>query len=159
MTTLLKKLTVKHVCGSFPTPAIGREDDLMVIMGYVKSSETKVTTFGESIAFHGDFKGINIATGEEFRAGTCYLPDVAANLLENILEDNEGVVEFGFKISVIGIKSRTEAEGTKYEYRCKPLMNPNQNDPMLALEDRLKGNAVSQGHNEKAAAGGKKASK
>lgn len=142
MSTLVKKLTVKHICGEIIAPAVGDERPLCILMGYAKSTEKKMTSFGESTAFHGDFKGVSIETGEEFRAGTCYLPDVAASLLENALEDNDGVVEFGFQISVMGVKGRTDAETGKYEYRCKPLMKAAENDPMLALENKLRENAM-----------------
>lgn len=139
MTTLLKKLSAKNVVGNIVAPPIGVEKELLVLMGFVKSSEIKTTTFGDSTGFHGDFKAINVETGEEFRSGTCYLPDVASDLLANALAASNGaVVEFGFKVSIIGVKSKIDGEANKYEYRCKPLMEASENDPLAALEDRLK---------------------
>lgn len=138
MTTLLKKLSVKGVCGNIKAPAPGVTVELMVIMGYAKSSEIKKTTFGDSIGFHGDFKGVDVVTGEEFRSGTCYLPDVASSLLSNALDASDGAVEFGFKIGVIGVAARTPGEADKYEYRCAPMMETAENDPILALEARMK---------------------
>jgi len=138
MTTLLKKLSVKGVCGNIEAPAPGVERGMMVIMGYTKSKEIKVTTFGDSVGFHGDFKAVDMNTGEEFRAGACYLPDVAESMLSSAMDANDGVVEFAFEISIIGVKGRTEGEVGKYEYRCKPLMSAAENDPLALLETRLK---------------------
>lgn len=142
MTTLLKKLSVKGVCGNIKAPAVGVTVDLMVVMGYAKTSEIKKTTFGDSVGFHGDFKGINVDTGEEFRSGTCYLPDVASDLLANALDSTDGAVEFGFTIGIVGVAGRTPEEATKYEYRCAPMMEVSENDPMVLLEARLKQGAL-----------------
>ena len=138
MATLLKKLSVKNICGTIKSPAPGIEQKLVIVMGYAKGSEIKKTTFGDSIGFHGDFKGIDIETGEEFRSGVCYLPDVAESLIENALDDHEGVVEFAFEIGIVGVAPRTPGEEGKYEYRCKPLMKASENDPLAQLETRLK---------------------
>jgi len=137
MATLLKKLSVKNVCGDIKAPAPGVEQKMMIIMGFTKSSTIKPTTFGDSVGFNGDFKAIDMNTGEEFRAGVCYLPDVAESLLDNAMKANAGVVEFAFEIAIIGVKGRTEGEVGKYEYRCKPLMKASENDPMVELEARL----------------------
>ena len=143
MTTLLKKLSVKNICPIIKAPTVGEEVPLCVVMGFVRTSEIKRTTFGDSVGFHGDFKGINVETSEEFRSGTCYLPDVAEHLLFKALENSEGnSVEFGFSISVIGVKGRDGDEGSKYEYRVKPLMPAQENDPLNALEQRLKSLAL-----------------
>lgn len=135
---LLKKISAKNVCGEIVAPAIGLEVPLMIVMGYAKSMESKATVYGDSMAFYGDFKAINVATGEAYRSGTCYLPDVAEDLLKSILGQTEGVVEFGFAVSAVGVKGRTPGEAGKYEYRCKPLMEASEKDPMRALEEQLK---------------------
>jgi len=143
MTTLLKKLSIKGICGDIKAPAPGESRELVVIMGFARTSEIKKTTFGDSVGFHGDFKGIDVSTGEEFRSATCYLPDVASDLLENALDNGEGgAVSFGFRISVIGVKGRTEGEVGKYEYRCVPLMEAAENDPLAALENQIKNKAL-----------------
>ena len=138
MATLLKKLSVKNVCGNIIAPPPGEEKKMMILMGFAKSFEVKPTTFGDSIGFHGDFKAVDMDTGEEFRSGVCYLPDVAESLLKNAMDVNAGVVEFAFEIGLLGVKGRTEGEVGKYEYRCKPMMKASENDPMLVLEERLK---------------------
>lgn len=143
MTTLLKKMSIKGICGNFSAPAIGESRELAVIMGFARSSEIKPTTFGDSIGFHGDFKGIDVDTGEEFRSATCYLPDVAAGLLDNALAGGEGgAVSFGFRIGIVGVKGRNPGETGKYEYRCQPLMEAAENDPMIALESQIKNKAL-----------------
>ena len=137
MSALLKKISVKNIVGTMPAPKVGEEIALCVIMGYAKSYAVKQTTYGDCTAFSGDFKGIDVETGEDFRSGMCYLPDVASDLLKNALDANPGIIEFGFDISVVGVKGRTEGEQGKYEYRCRPLMKAAENDPMLALENKL----------------------
>lgn len=158
--SLLKKISVKNVCGDIKAPAIGETVEKMVIMGYAKSTEIKKTTFGDSVGFHGDFKAIDVSTGEEFRSGVCYLPDVAENLLSNAMDDAGGaVVEFGFSVSVIGVKGRTPEEPTKYEYRCKPLTESAENDPLALLENRIKATALQSETKALAAPGAKKGGK
>ena len=143
MTTLLKKLSVKGVCGNIKTPAPGEQVALMIVMGYAKSSEIKKTLFGDSIGFHGDFKAVDKDTGEEFRSGVCYLPDVAAHLLSEALNASEGnAVEFAFNIGIVGVAPRVEGEQGKYEYRCAPLMEAAENDPLKLLEARVKAGAL-----------------
>ena len=154
MSALLKKISVKNIVGTMPIPKVGEEILLCLIMGYAKTFEIKTTTFGDSIAFHGDFKGVNAETGEDFRSGTVYLPDVASDLLKNVLDANSGIIEFGFTISVIGVKGRTEGENGKYEYRCMPMMKAAENDPMLALENKLRANTEAE-EKPKAKKGGK----
>lgn len=142
MSTLLKKLSVKAIVGAIVAPPVGEMKELAVIIGFARDSEIKNTSFGDSTGFMGDFKGINVETGEEFRAGKLYLPDVAENLLANALASTDGMVEFGFKVSIIGVKGRNEGETGKYEYRCEPLMKAAENDPLDALESRIKQGAL-----------------
>lgn len=143
--TLLKKITISHVHGAVEAPKVGEETQLMSIIGYAKAYEMKTTAYGDSVQFKGDFKATNASTGELFRSDVCYLPDVAAGLLRNALDSSSGApVEFGFAISVIGVKGRKDGEPNKYEYRCKPLMKAAENDPMLALEQRLQAEAEEQ---------------
>lgn len=155
MATLLKKLSVKSICGAIVAPPVGELRELAVIIGFARDSEKKETSFGESIGFAGDFKGINVETGEEFRAGKLYLPDVAENLLANALASTDGMVEFGFKISVIGVEGRNKGETGKYEYRCEPLMEAAENDPLNLLESRVKQGTLPAPATDKPKASGK----
>lgn len=139
MTTLVKKISVKGIAGVIKAPPVGQQRDIAIVLGYARRMETKTTSYGDAIAFHGDFKGINVETGEEFRAAICYLPDVAASMLENAMADApDSTVEFGFKISVIGVKSRNSGDADKYEYRVEPLLKFADTDPVTALENRIK---------------------
>ena len=139
---LLKKITVSGMVGKIVAPPVGEYKSLAIMLGHAKGHSPKATTYGESTQFTGDFKGVNTETGEEFRSGVCYLPDVAANLLKGAIDGSEGIVEFAFDIGVVGVKSRQDDDGAKYEFRCKPLMAASENDPMTVLTEKLKSGAL-----------------
>lgn len=141
--TLMKKLSAKGIMGTLIAPEVGVEAEQFVVMGYAKGYEIKPTTFGDSTAFHGSFKAVNKISGEAFQASTLYLPDVASDLLKGAVDGAEGgAVEFGFNISLVGVAGKVPGETGKYEYRCAPLMETSENDPLELLEKRLADGAV-----------------
>ena len=137
MTTLLKKISSAHVFGEITAPAVGELRPIMRVIGHAKEREVKTTTYGDATAFKGDFMATNVKTGEVFRSGVMYLPDVATSLLNNAMDNNDGVVEFGFEVGVIGIKGKKDNEPNKYEYRCRPLVEAIENDPLALLAAKI----------------------
>lgn len=148
---LLSKITVKSVIGSIPTEAVKIKDpetgkdktvvrgvagDYLRVYGQVKAGGTKIKTseYGDSIEFAGDFRAVDLTTGELFSSAKLYLPNIAEQFLFAIVDSVEGdsVVQFGFDI---GAKPSSSPVG--YEYTVKPLIERSNADPLQALANSL----------------------
>lgn len=102
------------------------------IMGIAQSVKVKTTTFGESLAFNGEFRGIN-QHGEEFASATCYLVSPADQLLSSALLSADGAsVNFAFDIFVSPVPKKTPID-RGYEYKVKPLLETKPSNPLAAL--------------------------
>lgn len=140
---LLKKLSVKTVCGDMKKWA--RENflaedstletqDVLRVIGIANKLETGEGDNGAWVAFKGSFKCVNLMTGEECRGGKLFLPDVASDLIETALSDeNNDSVEFGFDISIM----KNEKSAVGYEYSATPLLEAKEADPLAALEQSI----------------------
>lgn len=125
---LLSKISVKTVCGNVKELP---NENLMRVIGIAKGTFTGTTNFGEYVGFKGQFKAINLATGEEFSSGKLFLPEIAQNLVEGALSETESV-EFAFDL---GKKEADNAVG--YEYTIQPLIEAKENNPLALLEQKL----------------------
>lgn len=106
---------------------------VMRVYGICSGIKTGVSTFGEWIAFTGNFKAIRLSDGEVFNGSQLFCPDVVTELLSPVVRAANGAdVEFAFDIGAQG----TESE-VGYEYLVKPLMKIEESAPLLALEARL----------------------
>lgn len=146
---LVSKLGVKTIVGKLVKPeADAPARSVARIFGIARGTVSGATDYGDFVGFKGDFKGINYDTGEEFRSGKCFLPEIATNLLLAALEASgrgetkaskgtlkrtetaySGSIEFGFDIS---IKPATTATG--YEYLVTPLMPVSESDPLELMQ-------------------------
>lgn len=145
---ILKKITVK-TCGVKPDlekliahkNANGDKAVFPLLTVYGVASDYKAGAgkdgMGDYVKFLGQFKAINVQTGQVFVSGACILPGAAPDLIYGALRglgDNGGAVEFGFNI---GASYDPEAV-TKYVYHVDQIMSPDQADPLAALEMKLK---------------------
>jgi len=134
MTTKLnRKLSTKTVFGTVKeirTAAEGGKGKPVPIIRAVGIA-TK-TRHGESdnglwTAFMGNFKFINLVTGEDFAGGRCFLPEPLQSMVEAQLEDSNNV-QFAFDITVVESESVTG-----YEYGAETVVKPSDNDPLELL--------------------------
>lgn len=133
---LLNKISIKGVCGAIKVGKGDAERALLQVMGIVSGTLLKTTQYGDSTGLKGQFKAVNVETGEIFRSGVCYLPNVATDLIAGALR--EGMqLEFAFGISV---KPADNPIG--YEYNVASLLPVAENDPLDALESRLEVRAL-----------------
>ena len=125
---LVNKISIKTVYGK-----VAREDakgqDLMRVMGVVRGVTTGESNYGPWAKFKGEFKAINLSTGEEVHSGACLLPPMASDMLQGAFTGDP--VEFAFDI---GIKPNETAIG--YEYTVTPLITQ-ESDPLANLAARL----------------------
>lgn len=139
---LKKKLSAKTIIGKvksvLPKDEKGNIKNgeavaLMRVYGICNGIKTGVSTFGEWIAFTGNFKGIRLSDGEAFAGSQLFVPEVVTELLAPVVRQANGAdVEFAFDIGAQG----TDTE-VGYEYLVQPLMKIEESAPLLALEERL----------------------
>lgn len=140
---LLSKISAKGVMGN----VIGQKAVITAelakgekygfrIVGLVKSTFSVVTQFGDSTGFKGTFEAVNIRTGEAFRAGKCFLPTIATDLLESAVDgmgEDQTELRFGFEIGLIP----SDKGSTGYEFTVKPLIDTTENDPVAELRQQF----------------------
>lgn len=143
---IVSKLSVKSVFGNVPTKGVevtdadgnkktvlrADEQNIMRLFGKCEKTKAVNTAFGESTAFIGQFRAINLQTGETFQSTKAFLPPVVAGLLASAKTASEGDIEFALDI---GVKSCNNAHG--YEYTVVPLHEPAAADPLEALAKSL----------------------
>lgn len=143
MSEIVKKITVKTVCGKFEKPS--KASKLMTVYGLANEAKADSSDYGDYVRFKGNFEAVNLATGEVFKSGSMILPEIAEQILSGALsgEDVNGV-QFALEI---GIKPSTSPVG--YDYSVKPVIDTGENDPLADLRGKLslpapKGDAVNQ---------------
>lgn len=129
MANLVKKLSVKAICGKTEKPT--KHVPLARIFGTV----TGVTTgFSETVgrewtALVGAFEGVNLETGEVFDSGKCFLPEPAGSMLASAIIQNPGThIDFAVEI---GVKPTNTAIG--YEYTVRNLADPVADDKLTSM--------------------------
>lgn len=141
---LVKKLTVKNILGRKPSAALlGDKDsyDVMTVYGTASKCERGESDMGDGttsewVRFKGNFAAIRSHDGVEYRSGTMFLPDVAADLLAPIVEglpEGSDAVNFGFLVTMV-----KDAETTiGYQYTAEPLTKPAEHDPLDTIRGQL----------------------
>ena len=146
MSNLVSKITMKSVCGAPAMQTVetvgedgvkktvlrGVEKQYMRLVGVARGSENITSQYGDSIKFLGDFRAVNLETGEIFNAGQAFLPNIAETYLYNVLENVRHVDGFsGLELAFdIGVKPASTPMG--YEYTVKPLIEPATKDDHLS---------------------------
>lgn len=142
---MMKKMTVggmNNLRGGFACDYKDGEDEAAVksrtpflaarIFGIARSVEVKTTTYGDSLKFVGEFRGIN-GDGEEFAAPVAYLVPPADSMLRDALLTSAGApVNFAFDIFVAPTPKKTAVD-RGYEFKVKPLLDTKPSDPLAAL--------------------------
>lgn len=144
--SIVKKITAKGVCGDIkklvnmhmvegeiPNNIV---INLFRIHGKCASYNTKSTDYGDSIQLKGTFVATSLLEEDKvYRSGSCYLPDIAADLVAGMLLDNEDVnsVEFAFDIAI-----KTDSSSVVgYVYEVTPLLEPQEDDSLSRLASSL----------------------
>lgn len=139
---LLGKMSVKSVFGKIkPTEKAKDEDgdDILIVkeraiirvVGIASGKREGSSDFGDYIEFHGQFQATNLETGEVFRSGKLFLPDICTALIAPTLE-SANAVEFAFDL---GVKHATTPIG--YEYTAEPLIETGEADQVSLLAGKI----------------------
>lgn len=133
---IIKKITVKNVCGETKKLLNGQKEKFAVmrVAGIIRSMHPDDGDFGTYVKFRGSFSATNLLTGEEFKSANCLLPDIAADLLESAMNE-EGVngLEFGFDVFVVP----DDSIAIGYQYAVDSLIETAENDPLMTLINSL----------------------
>ena len=148
---LVNKITFKTVCGAPEMVAVevvgednvkktmlrGVEKDYMRVVGIARKHEVVSSQYGDSVAFIGEMRAINLQTGEVFNGSKLFLPNVAESYCYNALIAAEMAEGFaGLEIAFdVGIKPSSTPMG--YEYTVKPLIEQKAADRLTDILNSL----------------------
>jgi len=141
----VRKITIKAVTGGITAEVFEKlmkvkQMRLMTLYGIAGSYKTKMTDYGESVGFLGEFEAVDIATGTVYRSMKAYLPKALEEMLFGILSTGGEGARASFACE-IGVQYDPEA-ATKYVYSIKPLVNPVAGDGLALLKAQAHGKAL-----------------
>lgn len=133
----LKKITLPEI--GIVIPAGGGEylgKTVALLGGEVSGYSLKISNYGESKAFSGNFIAVNNQTGEVHEANTMYFPgsdyaDVLAQQLER-LQPGETL---SFQVEVAVVESKKAGRG--YSFVCREISTPEVMNKKAALAAEL----------------------
>lgn len=138
-TNIVKKLAVSTVFGDIEAirnAATVEGAPIVRVAGIATNTKSGINraTGDEWTGLVGQFRGINMETGEVFESVKCFMPEIATQMVVNALysakqTDKSATVEFGFDLGVK--KNPTVPIG--YEYTIKPLVEAKEASPLDTL--------------------------
>lgn len=130
----IRKISVATVAGKVDLKKLidAEKIALMNVYGIATSKKIIATDYGDAVRFIGQFRAVNLETGELFQSSRMYLPSAMADDLDGALSGG-GTAEFAVRVSVI----YDDTVASKYYYDGEDLVKPANNDAMLALESKM----------------------
>lgn len=136
----VKKLSIATVVGKIDLKEVINADKpipLMRAYGMAVGVKTGTSNYGEWTALVGQFKCVNLKTGEVSEAAQLFLPEVALVPLRVALMQNDNrAVRFALDVKVQPAKN-SKPGGVPYEYTFDNVLPPAEDDPLLALEAEI----------------------
>lgn len=108
---------------------------LVKIIGYINGAKPGMSDNGEFIKFLGNFRGTNLATGEQLDGPVMIVPNYLADSLYAAVQDTNRVgpiqiaLEFGARYD--------ESAVAKYVFVCHDLLPRGEADPLSLLENAV----------------------
>lgn len=145
----VKKISVATVSGAIDLKKLFKHhedngDDaplpLMRVIGQAVGLKIGTSAYGDWTALVGRFKATNLETGEVSEASQCFLPEIAMVPIQVALANASqgGSVTFAIDVSVRAIPAnKRKLGGVAYEYTFDPVIEPNDDDPLVALERQI----------------------
>jgi hypothetical protein len=125
---------------------VNKQIPLARVYGIAGAFKPGNSDHGPFVKFMGQFKAVNLRTGEIFVSSTMLLPKFMEEQLHGILSANAGgnggaSVEFAFEIGVQGDGNQPgkKPSALGYKYSAKPLMALAENSMLAALEQKIGG--------------------
>lgn len=137
---LIKKIGSKQVLGNVAAlikeifnPETSKDGDVVrayTVIGIASSIKTGAGTYGEWLAFVGQFEATNLITGEVFGATQAFVQEPLSTIFANALRESDSPIEFAFAVS---LKRRDDLE-RGYEYTVEPIVTTQKADPLAHLK-------------------------
>jgi hypothetical protein len=137
MASIIRKLTIKSISDKPTLKDLIEHTEIPLcrVYGIANGMKPDSTDYGNFVRFMGDFRGTNLKTGEQVRSGQMIMPKIIEDLIAGQLVNPEiSALEFGFEIGM----RLDETVATKYVYTAKSLIEAAENDPLIALENKMK---------------------
>lgn len=132
MSEMLRKITIKNCGFDVQTVKMALEGkksaDLLKIAGVTQKAQPGQTDKGEYLLLQGEFRAVNLVTGEVFESASCILPNFISDRLAGALQVSEQV-EFALMISA----KANATSVTGYEYTVTPLVEAAPSDRLANL--------------------------
>jgi len=132
MAEILKKITVKAVCGQLDKPE--KATAIMTIFGLIRQATPDKSDYGDYVRFKGQFEAVDLETGSVYQSGTLILPEIAEGLLFGAVSGMDEDTQLQFALE-IGLKPSKSPTG--YDYTVKPLTDQGTADPLADLRAKL----------------------
>jgi hypothetical protein len=137
--TRSKKLTVERICGKLGPMAPDQEGRWHCdVYCYVTGEKRESSTFGDYSRWLGEFKTINLTTGEVLVSATAILPAIASDLIEAAYRGGNNIggeasnVMLAFRIgSIYGMNK------AGYVYTLRDIVAPSTKSPLDRLYDEV----------------------
>lgn len=129
-----RKMTVKEVI-LWDEQNPGKVKPLYRVFGIANSAVPDSTKYGEFFRIYGQFKAINLETGEEFGSMQVIFPGALEKMIAGQLGQGTTGLQFGFEI---GVKA-DETSQVGYSYAASSLLAAG--DALAALEEQINANA------------------
>lgn len=109
------------------------------IFGIAGACKPGTSDHGPFVKFIGQFKAVNMRTGEIFVSSTMILPKFIEEQLHGVLTAgvSQSGVEFAWEIYAQGDKPGAKPSATGYTYGAQPLMGFAENSALAALEAKI----------------------
>jgi len=131
MMEMLRKMTIKTIGFDVATVkmALGETEsvELFRIAGICNEGQPGQTDKGEYLRLKGEFRGVNLITGEMFESAVAILPDFITDRISEALR--AGPVEFALEVGV----KRDPSSVTGYQYTARPLVEAKPSDRLAGL--------------------------
>lgn len=142
----VKKISVATTFGKIAIKELinaGKPMPVMDVYGTAVGIKEGVSAYGDWKCLTGQFRAISSRANKDGvlivnDASQCFLPEVAMIPLEVALAQGAKGVEFAIRVLV----EFDDAAQAKYVYSFEPLLAPSQDDPLVRLEAKLKGEGV-----------------
>jgi hypothetical protein len=139
MSSLIRKISAKTVCGKIEKPVPKKGVQLFIVGGIANKVRTGDSQYGTWTALVGQFEATNIATGEVFIAPQCFLPEPMNGMIAASLEmvDEEGKrvnnsIQFAVEVGVKFAENQIE-----YEYTATEIMKSDAADPLASIREHI----------------------
>lgn len=151
---LQKKISIAKVFGKISGALIAKTGGdtihVMRVLGSATGIKEGTSDYGDWKALFGQFRATNPETGEQTDAATCFMPDVALDMVAAALAQGATAVDFAF--DVFAVLDDTAQCG--YTYRVTPLLQAAEDSPINRIEAKMAALALPAPKDEKK--GGKK---